>query len=381
MGGNSSPQYSSSNSNSTSTSGPNPVIAGKLEQLTGSLWDWYQSHPDAPGYYPNGTVAAQSDQTKATNAALYDRGVNGLGYGIDPASKMQVADTIAGRYLDAASNPYFQKALAVSFQPQTTQLTSEILPTLDAKFGGAGRTGSGAHVDSTMRAINGLQQAQANAAATAAQANYDGERSRQYQALGMLPQLQQLDYGNLAARQQAGATTDAFAQRTLDDANARYKYDQTGQADWYTQVAQRLIGMYPGGQTTGSSSSSGWSTPASSGANGFMSAFAPAFFGGSGAQGGGLMTSMASAAPMLVTLSDRRLKQDIVKVGRLNDGQPVYRYRLAGQPNAQIGLMAQEVEQRDPGAVMTDPYGIKHVDYARATARAVPRSTPKGGLL
>ena len=30
---------------------------------------------------------------------------------------------------------------------------------------------------------------------------------------------------------------------------------------------------------------------------------------------------------------------------------------------------------------MTDPYGIKHVDYARATARAVPRSMPKGGLL
>ena len=87
MGGSSSPQVSSSSSNSTSTSGPNPVIAPKLEQLTGSLWDWYQNHPNAPAYYPNGTVAPQSDQTKTATAALYDRGVNGLGYGIDAAGK------------------------------------------------------------------------------------------------------------------------------------------------------------------------------------------------------------------------------------------------------------------------------------------------------
>lgn len=382
MGGSSTPQQSFSNSSSTATSGPNPVIASRLEQLTGSLWDFYQRNPTAPAYYPNGTVAPQSAQTLAANSALYDRGVQGMGFGIDATSKGQLADTLGGRYLDLGDNPYFQKALAVSYQPQVAQLTSEILPALDAKFGGAGRTASGAHVDSTMRAINGLQQAQANAAATAAQTAYDAERGRQYTAMGLLPGLQQVDYANLAAQAQAGANTDAYAQRKLDDANAKYKYDQTAQADWYTQMAQRLIGMYPGGQTTGSSTTSGWSTPASSGSDGLLSGIVSGFPAGRGGLASpGLMVPQIA----LATLSDRRLKKDIVKVGRLDDGQPVYRYRLAGQPNAQLGLMAQEVEERDPSAVLTDRHGIKHVDYARATARAVPRSVPRsvpmGGLL
>ena len=377
MGGSATPQQSSSSSNSTSTSGPNPVIAPMLGDAVNRYWLWQGKHDEVPAYYPNGTVAPQSDQTVAANRALYDRGAIGLGHGIDSASKTQVADTIAGRYLDLGGSPYFQKALAASFQPQAAQLASEILPNLDARFGGAGRTGSGAHVDSTMRAITGLQQAQANAAATAAQAAYDAERGRQYAAMGLLPTLQQVDYGNIAAQAQAGANTDAFAQRKLDDTNARYRYDNAAQADWYAQMAQRLIGMYPGGQTTGSSTSSGWSMPASSGADGLLSAFVPAF--SAGGRSGGAAAQLGSMVPQiaLATLSDRRLKSDVREVGRLNDGQPVYRYRLAGQPNTQLGLMAQDVEKRDPQAVLTDRYGFKHVDYARATARAVP----EGGLL
>jgi hypothetical protein len=376
MGGSSSPQFSASNSSSTSTSGPNPVIAPKLENITDNFWAWYNQNGKAPGYYPNGTVAPQSAQTVAANGALWNRGVNGFGYGIDLASKTQLGDTLAGRYLDIGSNPQFQKALAVSFQPQAAQLTSEILPALDARFGGAGRTGSGAHVDSTMRAINGLQQAESNAAATAAQAAYDGERSRQQQALGLLPQMQQVDYGNIAAQAQAGANSDAQAQRQLDDANAKYRYDQTAQADWYTQMAQRLIAGYPGGQTTGSGMASGWGLPSSSGTDGLLSAFVPSFSRSPGP--GSALSALAPALSLAPTmLSDRRLKSDVVKVGRLNDGQPVYRYRLAGQPNVQLGLMAQDVEKHDPDAVLTDPYGFKRVDYARATARAVP----KGGLL
>ncbi len=361
MGGSATPQVSSSTSSSTSTSGPNPVIAPRLKALTDDLWGLYERNPTAPAYYPNGTVAQQSAQTVAANTALYDRGSKGMGLGIDAASKAQVADTLSGRYLDAASNPYFQKALAVSLQPQASQLTSEILPNLDAKFAGAGRTGSGAHLDTTMRAIGGLQQSQANAAVTAAQALYNGERDRQNAMLAMLPSLQSVDYQNIDAMARAGATADAHAQRKLDDANAKYRYDQTAQADWIGQVAQRLIAAYPGGQTSGSGTSSGTTTPSS---NPVGSALGTTF----GAFG--------AVAPFL-PFSDRRLKSDIVRVGRLNDGQPVYRYRLAGQAHPQLGLMAQDVERRDPGAVHSDALGFKHVDYRRATARAVP----EGGLL
>jgi hypothetical protein len=83
----------------------------------------------------------------------------------------------------------------------------------------------------------------------------------------------------------------------------------------------------------------------------------------SGVRGGG------SALLGLLGLSDRRLKQDIERVGTLFDGTPVYRFRYIGHAAHQIGLMAQDVEQTTPEAVV-DINGIKAVDYRLATERA-----------
>jgi hypothetical protein len=66
------------------------------------------------------------------------------------------------------------------------------------------------------------------------------------------------------------------------------------------------------------------------------------------------------------TPSDRDLKEDICCVGALFDGTPVYRYRYKGAPAFHIGLMAQDVEQRTPGAVI-EINGYKAVDYRAAT--------------
>ena len=53
--------------------------------------------------------------------------------------------------------------------------------------------------------------------------------------------------------------------------------------------------------------------------------------------------------------SDRRLKDNIEPIGKLFDGQKVYRYNLKGDDEKQIGLMAQEVEKRYPDAVGLAP--------------------------
>ncbi len=76
-----------------------------------------------------------------------------------------------------------------------------------------------------------------------------------------------------------------------------------------------------------------------------------------------------SGISALMMLSDRRAKTDIRKVGKLHDGQDVYSYRYRGSPRTEIGLMAQEVERSDPGAVV-EIGGLKHVNYARALAPA-----------
>jgi hypothetical protein len=68
--------------------------------------------------------------------------------------------------------------------------------------------------------------------------------------------------------------------------------------------------------------------------------------------------------------SDRRTKTDIKKVGQLDNGQPVYKYRYKAGGLMELGLMAQDVEKDIPEAVVHTPEGLMAVDYDRATEAA-----------
>lgn len=76
-------------------------------------------------------------------------------------------------------------------------------------------------------------------------------------------------------------------------------------------------------------------------------------------------TAVASAALMaLSAFSDKRVKKDIKKVGKTDDGLPIFTYKYKGQDRTQMGVMAQDVEKKKPGAVHSVG-GIKMVDYAK----------------
>jgi hypothetical protein len=64
--------------------------------------------------------------------------------------------------------------------------------------------------------------------------------------------------------------------------------------------------------------------------------------------------------------SDRRLKTDIAKIGKTNDGQNIYSFKYKRGGPMHLGLMAQEVEKKNPDAVVTMPGGMKAVDYRNA---------------
>lgn len=67
---------------------------------------------------------------------------------------------------------------------------------------------------------------------------------------------------------------------------------------------------------------------------------------------------LMNAAPL--ALSDRRLKENIVRVGTHPLGIGIYEYDLLGK--RQVGVMADEVEEVRPEAVV-EIGGYKHVDY------------------
>lgn len=66
--------------------------------------------------------------------------------------------------------------------------------------------------------------------------------------------------------------------------------------------------------------------------------------------------------------SDARLKTDIRRVGTLDNGLGVYAYRFKDGGPEQIGVMAQEVAEMRPEAIVHDPSGYMRVDYGKAVA-------------
>jgi hypothetical protein len=78
---------------------------------------------------------------------------------------------------------------------------------------------------------------------------------------------------------------------------------------------------------------------------------------------GGKMGGLIGQGLATFAMSDRRMKRDITKVGTLDNGLPVYTYRLKGDSKYQMGVMAQELEKIQPENVLTVD-GIKYVDYS-----------------
>lgn len=78
---------------------------------------------------------------------------------------------------------------------------------------------------------------------------------------------------------------------------------------------------------------------------------------------GGLFQGLGSAG---LTLSDERAKTDKEKIGETKDGLGLYSFKYKGSDKTEIGLMAQEVKKKKPGAVKTMPTGLMAVDYGKA---------------
>lgn len=330
------PSQQVQNTSSTSTSGPPQAIEGMLKNLANQTFGQFLNNPTAPGYFPNGTVAPQSPETIAAIKARTDRAKTGLGFGLDAGARQLAADTIGGDYLNLDKHPYFQSAITASLRAPTENFAKNIIPTLRSTFAGVGRSGSGSESEMLQQAFTNFDRSVADATAKVGADAYNQERGRQMSAIGLLPSFQAMDYADIDALGQAGQIADAYAQRQLDDENAKYRYDQTAQLDWLTQMAQRLQGIYPGGTTSGSGTTMGSSTPAS---DGFSTA----------------LGAIAKFLPMLPGFSDRRAKTDIEPLGiDPLTGLPLYAYRYKRDPKTYpkvVGPMAQDIEEAMPNTV------------------------------
>lgn len=178
-----------------------------------------------------------------------------------------------------------------------------------------------------------LNAAQSDAARQAGIGAQFGQLGQMVQGLSLNDIQARLGIGN-QQQQQGQAQLDAASANA--QAETMWPYQN---AQWLASIAAG-IGPLTGGTTTGTAKTQ---------------------------QGKGIGNVIGAGLSAAAALSDRRAKEGERIIGKTFDGQNVYSFRYKGSPKTQIGLMADEVQRHHPEAVGVGPYGLKTVDYDKAT--------------
>ena len=293
-----------------------------------SFFQQYQNQ-----YSPSNIASVQAPvNSYETNAANAQAGAAAPAAGI-------ANNGITSASIQQYMSPYIQSVVNPTLQAQNIQ-NQQGLSNLggNAALRGAlgNNTGSGAAY------LAGVQPAQ--------EATIAGLYNQGYgQAENTAAQSAQTQLAGVNAA--TGANTAAFNQgqgiQQTNLQNQLLPFSLTDQAGTGLQNYGNLAGTDTTSTGTSSGTSTGTTTP------------------GLGTVAAGLIGAALSGGK----LSDERIKDNIKPIGSTFDGQPIYKYNLKGSPQTEIGLMAQDVERRDPGAVGSFG-GIKSVDYDRATKGA-----------
>jgi hypothetical protein len=269
---------------------------------------------------------------------------------------------ITGATIQGYQNPYTQQVVDAT----TAQLQHDNSQQMAQLQGNQISQGAlGGNATGVAKGILAGQQGRTMASTTAGlyQQSYDQalKAAQQQQQMGLAGANAQANYGisgQSAALAGAGQQISAGTlQQQTEQARLNSAYQQYAQAQAFPyQQTQWLGGIATGvGSNLGGTSSSA----------GSQTGAAP----NQTAQWLGLGLSAAGM------LSDRRAKEDIERIGKLNDGTPIYRFRYKGSDGWHIGPMAQDVEKRNPDAVTRGVDGFRYVDMHEASEGSVERAS------
>ena len=377
----------SSQTNQQQSTQANPVAAAALDQtiarglqVAQTPYSQFQGELTAGVNGQENSAIANYGTTAANTNATLGQAATGL----NTAANTAVNPTALGAaQIGQFSNPYQQSVINATQGQIANQDAIQSQQNISNSIGAGAFGGDRAGI--SQAALQG-QQAIANNATLANlnSANYS-------QALGAAQQQQattlSAGQANRAAALQGAeglaSIGSASNSANLADTNASLAggvlQQQTAQASDTAQYGQfQQAAAFPYAQTAFQSAIVDGNAPLLGGTTTGQSTTATsplnALFGG--------LTGAAALAPSastissglgslgsLFSLSDERAKENIQPVGKTFDGQNLYSYRLKGEPQTHIGLIAQEVEKKHPHAVgsLGD---AKVVDYAEATRKA-----------
>ena len=261
------------NVTTTTSSEPSQFIKPYYTQAINAAQDLYE-YQNLPSFFPNNTYVDFSPETSTALQLASARAVQGnplLG-----SSQAEINKVLSGDYLNPSSNPY-SKAL---FNQMAGDVTSQV----QSQFSKAGRLGSGANQEVLTRGLGEL-------ANKVYGDQYNLERQNQVAATQIAPQLGEMDYNDIARLQQVGQERESLEMAKLQDAIARYDYDQTQpyqKLNYYlgslgAAVPSTTVSTQPVFRNTGAGLLGG----AMTGAN--IAKMIPGVGAGMGAIGGGLL--------------------------------------------------------------------------------------------
>lgn len=371
--------------NSTQTTTPNNPswITDPIQNLVGQIGGLGSTNPQnyvAPASGLQQQAFGQGSQTLGAPSSLLGSGADAVGSGMRSA-----APTVSGTGFNAASlldnldayvNPELNNVVRSSLDnyDQSAGATRAQYAAQGAKngaFGGSryalgesallgdlvrGRatTESGLRSDAYDKAFNysnldadRRQQASMFGAQSAMQAGLANQES-QNSAIDRL-----LSGGNILANignaQDASNRANIGLLSDLGGVQHGIEQSQATAPISLMQVQQALLSGLPLSQFKGSTTTgdiTGTSTSSPSLLQGI----------GQGAQ---------TAASLAALFSDRRLKENIERVGTRPDGLGVYQYNYVWSPERRVGVMADEVLHVKPEAVIPHESGFFMVDYGR----------------
>lgn len=184
-------------------------------------------------FFPLSTVVPFAQETEQALQAQTERATAG-----SPnlaAAQAENLRTIQGDYLSPDTNPY----LSTLFDTMAGKVQSRV----DSPFIGAGRYGSGAHAGTVADALGGL-------AASIYAPAYGAERGYQRQATQLAPGFAAADYPDIGQLGAVGARREAQAAGQLQDARARFAYNQAAPERALDRYMALLQGQQGGTTTT-----------------------------------------------------------------------------------------------------------------------------------
>ena len=196
------------NVTTTTANEPSEFIRPFLTQAIDYSQDLFES--DLPNFFPNATYTGFAPETETALDLATARAT--AGSPLLNLSQVEANKILSGDYLSPTSNPFTQNLF--------NQMAGDVTSQVQSQFSRAGRLGSAANQEVLTRQLGEL-------ANQVYSDQFNRERENMVNVMNTAPILAQADYQDIERLASVGAEKEALEQAKLQDAIARFDFEQS----------------------------------------------------------------------------------------------------------------------------------------------------------